>query len=50
MNSPYQSQIIWKFSCKSKKKIFDAFFKLFLTNRGKNENEDEKTWQNEFVF
>ena len=25
-----------------RKKNFDPFFRTFLTNRGKNENEDEK--------
>ena len=32
------------------KKIFDSLFKTFLTNRGKNENEDEKQWKNELNF
>ena len=31
-------------------KIFDSFFKLFLTNRGKTEDEDEKIWENKFDF
>ena len=31
-------------------KNFDSFFKPFLTNRGKNEDEDEKIWKNEFDF
>ena len=29
---------------------FDLFFKPFLTNRGKNKDEDEKIWKNEFDF
>ena len=32
------------------KKGFTHFFRTFLTNRGKNENEDEKTVKNEFDF
>ena len=35
---------------KSEKKNFDSFFKLFLTNRGKNKNENKKNWENEFDF
>ena len=31
-------------------KFFYPFFKTFLTNRGKNENEDEKILENEFDF
>ena len=31
--------------------MFDPSFRKFLTNRGKNENEDEKIWgRNEFNF
>ena len=30
------------------KNIFGSSFKPFLTNRAKNENEDEKIWENEF--
>ena len=41
---------MWQFSWKSQKKIFDPFFKIFLTNQGNNENEDEKSWKNEFNF
>ena len=29
-------------------KKFDSFFRKFLTNRGKSENEDKKIWENEF--
>ena len=32
------------------KKGFTHFFRTFLTNRGKNENEDEKAVKNEFDF
>ena len=32
------------------RKNFDSFFKPFLTNQGKNEDEDEKIWKNEFDF
>ena len=35
-------------SWKSEKKLFDSFFKQFLTNQGKN--KDEKNWENEFDF
>ena len=35
---------------KIEKKNFDSFFKTFLTNRGKNKDEDEKNWKNEFYF
>ena len=28
----------------------DSFFKTFLTNLHKNEDEDEKNWKNEFDF
>ena len=35
---------------KYEKKNFDSFFKLFLTNRGKNKNENKKNWENEFDF
>ena len=31
-------------------KNFDSFFKTFLTNRGKNEDEDEKIWENDLNF
>ena len=31
-------------------KTFDPIFRTFLTNRGKNEDEDEKIWKNEFDF
>ena len=37
-----------QFSYKSEKKNLDSFFKTFLTNRGKNENINEKNWENEF--
>ena len=30
--------------------MFDPFFKTFLTNRGKNENEDKEVWKNEINF
>ena len=30
------------------KKIFDSYFRTFLTNQDKN--EDKKTWENEFDF
>ena len=30
---------MWQFSLKSGRKIFGPFFKTFLTNRGKNEDE-----------
>ena len=39
-----------EFSWKCVKNIFDPFFKTFLTNWGKNEDEDEKNWKNEFDF
>ena len=32
------------------RKIFDSFFKPFLTNQGKNEDEDEKILEHEFDF
>ena len=33
------------------RKIFlTHFLSHFLTNQGKNENEDEKIWENEFDF
>ena len=32
------------------RKNFDPFSKTFLTNRGKNEDEDEKNWKNGFHF
>ena len=35
-------------SYKSEKKNLDPFFKTFFTNRGKNENINEKNWENEF--
>ena len=47
-NSPYQNWVIWQFRCKSVNKKFSPIFGTFLTNRGKNENEDEKMWENEF--
>ena len=31
-------------------KNFDTFFRTFLTNQGKNEDENEKLWENEFNF
>ena len=37
-------------STKIQEKIFDPFFMIFLTNRGKNKDEDEKIWKNEFNF
>ena len=30
------------------KKIFDSYFRTFLTNQ--DTNEDKKTWENEFDF
>ena len=39
-----------KFSRKSERKLFDPFFMIFLTNRGKNEDEDKKIWKSEFDF
>ena len=50
LNFPYQNLVLWWFSWKSQKKNFDPLFKTFLTNRGKNENENEKIWKNEFNF
>ena len=41
---------MWQFSWKSETKIFDPFFKTFLTNWGKNEDEEEKNWKNEIKF
>ena len=41
---------MYQFSLKSEKKLFDPFFMTFFTNRGKNEDEDEKIWKNEFNF
>ena len=35
-------KVMWQFSWKSEKS--------FLTHRGKNKNEDEKIWKNEFDF
>ena len=35
---------------KIEEKNFDPFSKTFLTNRGKNEDEDEKNWKNAFHF
>ena len=32
------------------KNFFESFFKLFLTNWGKNEDEGEKIWENKFDF
>ena len=29
---------------------FDPFFRTFLTNQAKKENEDEKIWKNESDF
>ena len=31
-------------------KKIDQFFKIFLTNRGKNEDQNFKNWKNEFYF
>ena len=39
-----------QFYWKSEKKKFDPFFKTFLTNRGKNEDENENKWEHEFNF
>ena len=50
LNFRYQNLVLWWFSWKSQKKNFDPLFKTFLTNRGKNENENEKIWKNEFNF
>ena len=33
---------MWQFSWKSEKKYLDLLFKPFLTNRGKNEDEEGK--------
>ena len=33
---------------KIQEKKFDPFFKTFLTNRGKNKEEDERIWENAF--
>ena len=32
------------------KKIFDSYFRTFLTNQDKNEDEDKKAWEIEFDF
>ena len=50
LNSPYQNQVVWHFFWISEKKIFDPFFKTFLTNQGKNEDADENIWGNDFNF
>ena len=41
---------MWQFSWNSEKKVFDPFYKTFLTNRDENEDEDKKIWKNEFDF
>ena len=33
-----------------RQKVFDSFFKTFLTDRGKNKNENEKLLKIEFGF
>ena len=38
------------FSQKSDKIFFDPFCETFLTNRGKNKDEDEKIRKNDFDF
>ena len=38
------------FQVNLRKKNFDPFCRTFLTNRGKNEDEDDKIWKNEFDF
>ena len=30
--------------------MFDPIIKTILTNRGKNEDEDKKSWESEFNF
>ena len=35
---------------KIREQIFDSFFKRFLTNQGKNKDEDEKICENDFNF
>ena len=41
---------MWQFSRNSEKKVFDPFYKTFLTNRDENKDEDKKIWKNEFDF
>ena len=36
---------MWQFSWKSEKKIFDPFCKTFLTDGGKNKDEDKNIWK-----
>ena len=55
LNSPYQNYEIrlcgdFQENSPPKKTTFDPFCKTFLTNRGKNENEDEKILKNESSF
>ena len=33
-----------------RRKKFDPFFRTFLINQGKNDDENEKIWENEFNF
>ena len=49
-HSPYQNCVIQQFQAffiGITLVDFDSFFKTFLTNRDKNEDENEKTWENE---
>ena len=39
-----------EFWCKSVNKKLWPIFGTFLTDRSKNEDEDEKIWENEFNF
>ena len=41
---------MWQFSLKSEKKIFDPLFETCFTNRGKNEDDDEKIRENMLNF
>ena len=43
-------KVMWQFSWESYGKFFDLLLKTFLTNQGKNEDEEEKNWKNEFDF
>ena len=47
---PYQIRLCKNVHENLRKNFLSLFFKPFLTNRGKNKDENEKVWENKFDF
>ena len=46
----YQTRLYGNFHENLSEKKFNIFCRTFLTNQGKNEDENEKMWENESNF